>query len=76
MSKSGLLQVRVNVTIQISNNKFLGRIYVTPGVAMQKGSSENKMGPERASTSGSVSLCCLTLRYRFYFIQLKLDVFW
>lgn len=54
MSKSGLLQVRVNVTIQISNNKFLGRIYVTPGVAMQEGSSENKMGPERASTSGSV----------------------
>lgn len=54
VSSANLLQVRVKVTITIINNRFLGRMYVTPGVAMQERNSENKMGPSTVLTAGSI----------------------
>lgn len=54
VSDANLLQVRVKVPITIINNRFLGRMYVTPEVAMQEKNSENTMGPSTVLTPGSV----------------------
>lgn len=54
VSNANLLQVRVKVPVTVINNRFLGRMYVTPGVAIQERNSENKMGPSTVLIPGSV----------------------